>query len=401
MVESRRFEEAISRLEVAASLETSQRDAYQFLGRSHLALGELEPAILAFRRSLELAEAEAMENPTGVNVDLGQSQIASLHYQLGLALRRSGDESAAREHFEASKQYSARVAESSRELLSRYLESESRTTEADSDSLLTGSPLAALPTTARQQLRASVRRALAESYLNLGVLMIREQRHARAAELFEGAAELEPDFPRVQYSLGVAHFNAGQFDRATAPLSLALDAQPADFELRRMLAVASLNAEDYRRAAELLESDSGRASNPSLEYAYGLALVRSDRATEAEAVFARLLASSPDWPELNVVVGQAHAHQDDYDSAIQFLERALELDPEVAEAQATLGDIYLRQGRLDDAESALRGELRSHPDDRRALYTLAVVLDLNRKTEEARDVLGSLLARHPRMADAR
>jgi len=37
------------------------------------------------------------------------------------------------------------------------------------------------------------------------------------AEHFESAAEVAPDFPNVQYSLGVAHFNAREFDKATGP----------------------------------------------------------------------------------------------------------------------------------------------------------------------------------------
>ncbi len=401
LVESRRHEEALPRLETASRLGASQRDAFQFLGRSYLALGRPREAVGALRKALELAGASAVETPEGVYVDLGESQIASIHYQLALALRRSGDEEAARVHFEASKQSSAKVAESSRQILRRYLEGETRTTTADAGSLLGGSPLAALSPERRREMQAQIRTALAQCYLNLGVLLSRAAQPARAAELFARGADLEPDFPRLQYSLGAAWFNAGRFDLATGPLARALAASPADAELRRMLALARLSAGEYAAAVELLREDPERASNRSLEYAYGLALVRSGRASEAEVVFARLLASNADWPELNVLLGQAHAQQDDYDSAIRFLSRAIEIEPTVAEAHATLGDIYLRQGKLDEAESELRAELRLHPEDARAQYTLAVVLDLNRKTDEARAVLESLLETEPRSADGR
>ncbi len=402
LVESRRHEEAVPRLETASRLGAAQRDAFQFLGRAYLALGHAREAAAALQRALELAEAAATETPDGVTVDLGESQIASIHYQLALALRRSGDEEGAGVHFEASKQYSAKVAESSRELLERYLRNETRETQSGAGvSLVGASPLAALPPEVRRDLKTKVTKALAQSYLNLGVMLIRSEHHARAAELFEQAAHLDPDFPRVQYSLGVARFNAGQFERATSPLTRALEQAPADANLRRMLALAWLNAGSYDQAVELLAGDSERATNRSLQYAYGLALVRSGRAEAAETIFAELLSTNADWPELNVMLGQAHAQQDDYDAAVRFLRRALELEPEVAEAQATLGDIYLRQGKLGDAEEALRAELRSHPDDFRSLHTLAVVLDLNRKTDEALVVLRSLLQKKPQLADGR
>ena len=401
LVESRRHQEALARLETASRLGASPRDALQFLGRTYLALGRPADAITALRRSLALAESRALE-ASGEVTDLEESQLSSIHYQLALALRRSGDEDAAKVHFEASKQYAARVAETSRELLSRYLENETRETKSGAGaSLLGSSTFATLSPELRRDLESRVTTAVAQSYLNLGVMLIRSEHHARAAELFEQAAALEPEFPRVQYSLGVAHFNAGQFERAAEALARALESSPSDADLRRMLALAWLNSGSYERAAEFLRDDGERATNRSLQYAYGVALVRSDRAAEAESVFAELLAANADWPELNVVLGQAHAQQDDYDSAVRFLTRAIELDPRVAEAHSTLGDIYLRQGKLAEAETALRAELRSHPEDVRALYTLAVVLDLNRKTEESLVVLRSLLEKEPQMADGR
>src|SRR6185503_19810917 len=157
---------------------------------------------------------------------------------------------------------------------------------------------------------------------------------------------LDPALPRVQSSLGVAYFNARLFAKATDPLLRALAAQPGETGLRRMLALAWLNLQQYAKAAEILADDPDREADPSLQFAYGLALVKTDRAAEAETVFARLIARHGDSPEISVMLGQAHAQQGDFDSAIQTLNRALQAKPDVAEANATLGVIYLKQGRL-------------------------------------------------------
>jgi len=253
----------------------------------------------------------------------------------------------------------------------------------------------------RADLRQRVREALARSYLNLGVMQTRGERFGEAAELFEQAAAIDPDFPQLRRSLGVARFNAKQFDKATEPLSRALAADPTDAGLRRMLAMASLETEAYERAAELLEEDTGRASDPSLQFAYGVSLVRSGRAREAETVFRGLLSQHGDWPELNVVLGQAHAQEGDFESAIRSLQRSLELKPDVAEANGTLGVIYLKQGRLAEAESALRAELKTQPQDLKSQQNLAVVLDLQQRGAEALPFLRRIVESKPDVADSR
>jgi tetratricopeptide (TPR) repeat protein len=261
--------------------------------------------------------------------------------------------------------------------------------------------LAGVPRADRPALQRRVVAALASAYLNLGVMQAQGQRFTQAAELLETAAEIDPAFPKVQYSLGVACFNAQQFDKATGPLARALADQPHDVALKRMLAIAWLNTEAFDKAAELLRDDPGREDDASLQYAYGLALVRGNRAPEAEPVFARLLARHGDSAELNVLLGQAHAQRGDYDAAIQSLKRALELKPDVAEASAALGLIYLRQGQLPEAEAALRAELKGHPSDVKTAHNLATVLDRQDRPQEALAVLREVLKAKPDFADAR
>ncbi len=308
LVELRRHEEAVPHLELAAERGPSPADALQFLGRAYLALDRPGEALEVLRRGLELAEASAAvaRGPA----DARERRLSSLHYQLALALRRTGDEAGAAVQFEAARQSSARSTQSSREILGRYLEGEPEEPASFTSSI--GSIL--LPgwsEAAKRELVETARRALVQAYFNLAVMLTRSERFARGAELFEQAAAIDPDHPRLQYSLGVASFNAGRFEQATAPLSRALADNPGDDALRRMLALAWLNTDSYARAAELLAEDDERQRNPALQYAYGLALVRSGRAAEAEATFERLLRDNPDWAELYVVLGQAHAQQDD------------------------------------------------------------------------------------------
>jgi Flp pilus assembly protein TadD len=273
--------------------------------------------------------------------------------------------------------------------------------EAEQARMGSANPVQDVSATERSALRRRVRSALAQTYLNLGVMEAQAKRFAAASTLLETAAEVDADFPQVQYALGVAHFNARNYDKAKEPLRRALAQRPDDASLRRMLAMACLNTEDYEKAAPLLQDDPDRERDPSLQYAYGLALVRSNRAAEAQSIFAKLVAEHGDSAEVNVVLGQAHAQQGDFDQAITTLRRALERKADVAEANATLGVIYLKQGRLAESEEALRAELRGRPADLASETNLATVLDLEGRPEEALVLLRSVLKANPAFKDAR
>jgi tetratricopeptide (TPR) repeat protein len=398
LVEAQQPAAALPRLQAAVATRSPPADAYHYLGRCQLALDRPSDAVKSFRKALELTQ--------GSGVD--ELRLLGIHYQLAVALRKTGAADEAAKHFEAAERTSARRADTSRERLTRYLadapESSGATVPVASfmDSVELGaSPLSMLGDAERRELRSRLREALARAYLNLGIMQARAGRFARAAELFENASSVAPDFPQVQYSLGVAYFNAGQYKKAAAPLERAFSTNKSDETLRRMLALAWLNTEVYDKAAELLAKDAVRGAEPSLQYAYGLALVRSNRAADAEAIFGRLLAEHGDTAELNVVLGQAHAQQGDYEAAITSFKRALSLKTDVADANAALGLIYLQQGRLTEAADALRAELKSRPGDLKARHTLATVLDLQGQQDEALTEVRAVLKANPDFADAR
>ena len=401
LTEQRRFAEAIPHLELASGLEAMRADAFRFLGQSLAGVGSYEEAVAAFRRALEAAERDVGERPREELEEATARQLSSIHFQLGQALRRTGDRTAADFHFAAAKEYQSLSTESARETLGRYLTGESvKLGELEASA----EKAAAEPAFGEGQLaaaRRSLESTLARTYLNLGVIKTRAGQPRRAADLFAQAVELDPEAPGLRYSLGVARFNAEQYELATDPLARALEERPGDVNLQQMLALSWLNSDEPGRAAELLGGLPGRDSDPRLQYAYGLALVRGGRAGEAEEVFRLLLRDNAAWPELNVVLAQAHAQQGDFDAAVELLWRAIELDSEVAEAHATLGEIHMRKGELDTAEEHLRAELRAHPRDTRTMYTLATVLDMAQKTEDAKELLRSLLDAQPHLAKGR
>jgi len=393
LVDAHRPADALPHLERVARSGAAPGNAYYYLGRCLIGLERPAEAVTALNQALTLSEGAAADAVDRKNI----------HYQLGVAHRTLGAADEAGAHFaEAERSWTTRFA-GEHEKLSRYLADVPEPQPASVTATIAADafPFAALAAPDREALRLRATATLARACFNLGIMHAQAGRFDRAAELLERAVAADPHFPNAQYSLGVAYFNARDYDKATAPLSRALDESPQKDEVRRMLALSWFNSEAYGKAADLLQNDPRRTSDASLQYVYGLALARSDRAAEAETAFSRLLADHADSPELNVLVGEAHAQQGDLDAAVRSLQRATSLKPDVADARVTLGVIYLKQGRLTEAADELRTELRFHADNLRARHTLATVLELDGHADEAVPLLRSIVAVKPTDADAR
>jgi tetratricopeptide (TPR) repeat protein len=391
-VQRQDFADALPALEIAAAAQPPQARALAYLGRAQLGLDRPGEAAVSLGRALALARAAGANGPA----------LLAIHLHYGQALQRLGRADEAAAQFAEAQRLSAEGTDAERGQMARYLAdgSDAAPGRSSTTALLDASAFIALSAEERAALRQRVASALAGAYFNLGVLQAQDAHFDAAAVHLEKAAALDPRFPQVQSSLGIAYFNARRFDRAIAPLTRALAESP-DPGVRRMLALASLETGAFAEAANLLRDDPNREGDPALEFAYGLALVKSGRAADAEPVFARLLALHGDTPELSVLVGQAHAQQGDFEAAITALQRALALKADVAEANATLGVIYLRQGRLPEAEKALRAELNAHPADLRSQHNLALVLDAQERPDEALRLVRGILAARPDAADAR
>jgi tetratricopeptide (TPR) repeat protein len=391
LVEAHREREALPHLEAAARAPDAGWRTFQYLGRCQRALGNPKAAADALRKAIALSGDAPIDSRTG-----------NLHYQLAQALRDAGDTAAADAEFKAASDSAADRAASSRDVLQRYLAGTGDAPGAAAAEIpLDAGPIGSLPVAARSTLGAQTATILARVYLNMGILQAQERRFARATALMQSAAALDPKLPRLQYSLGVAAFNAQQFPVAAAALEHAVSEDGSNGDARRMLALASLNARAFDRAADLLKADPDLQRDPSLQYAYGIALVHSGHASDAEQLFSSLLAAHRDNPQLTVLLGEAHAEQGDYEAAISALQHAVQLKPDVADANRTLGVIYMKQGKLPEAAAALRAELASHPSDASARYTLATVLDLQGQHDEALAEVSRVLQARPNDAEAR
>jgi len=285
LVETGRSEEAVPVLERALAIESRSAYAYD-LGRAQLAAQKPSAAVESLRRALQLALAQGG----------GESELERIHYQLGLALRRAGSEAEAVRELGEARTIAARWTDASRRVTTLGRSGSVGSRPGAASASAEASPLSMVPQSARRELAARVRSALAQCYLNLGVIETRRDDLRRAAGLFEAAAGLDPAFPGVQQALGVARFNTGEFDKAIEPLQKASAADTSKTVLRRLLAIAWLNTGASEKAVPLLVADPELRSDPELRLALGMAykaLGKADLAAEQFKAYQELTGKKP------------------------------------------------------------------------------------------------------------
>ncbi len=386
LLDAGRLGEAMTAAERAVELDP--RPLYVFhLGRIQLQSDRAADAVATLGRALDLAVVRKA----------GDSLLEGIHYQLGLALRRTGAAKEALEHLAVAKRLAGE----------RTQEAPTGTTRAavrpgdDEPQQDEGSPLKALPPQDREALRARVATMLARSYLNLGVIQAQRQDLSQAAELFQRAAELDPASAQIQSSLGVAYYNTRRYASAARAFAQALEGNKQNADLRRLLALSSFAAEAYDKTAALLRDDPQRAGDSELQTAYVVALIRTRRAAEAQALISGLMAKQGDSAQLTVLLGQAQAALGKDAAAIVTLERAVTLKSDVADAHSALGAIYLKRRQLAEAEREARAELATHPGDLAATCLLADVLRATERGAEAEKLLRRILDLYPEASEPR
>lgn len=279
LMDAERAAEALPAFETA--VRADERHLYLLhLGRCLLALDRPRDAVAALRRALDRAGQQNASDP----------ELEAIHYQLGLGLRRLGQAPEAAPH----------LAEA------RRLSSATASGPAHDGLPPESSVLTEMARTDRDALRARVQSILARASFNLGLIALQSPASGDAASFLEQAARIDPAFPRVQSALGVAYFNSGRYTQATTALAAAVAQEPQDGGLRRMLALSWLNTEAWDKAAPLLRDDPERERNASLQLAYGVALARTGRTSDAVGPLEAAARLAPGQADVQLELSKAY-----------------------------------------------------------------------------------------------
>ena len=212
---------------------------------------------------------------------------------------------------------------------------------------------------------------------------------AGAARYFEQVLELAPDDLTTLYWLGDIRLEEGRADEAIQLFERSLVLAPGSLSARYGLARASLLAEDFQRAVDLLEEIHER--NPEIgavHYPLGMAYRGvGDEAKAEEHLMRRenaeLRPEDPLMAELDAMLNSAGAFASSGESALEREEweaaeaefrQALELNPADPSLRHRLGTALVMQGDLEAALTEFERIVREAPDYHAAHYSIGVLL---------------------------
>ncbi|MBW8883323.1 MAG: glycosyltransferase family protein, partial [Planctomycetia bacterium] len=190
----------------------------------------------------------------------------------------------------------------------------------------------------------------AQELTSQGVALGREQRLGEAAECFEQAIRIDPNFALAHRNLGYARELLGNMEGALASYRRAVELNPTAVDVLKRLGEALYKtgaivqaAECFQRACELAPENSAAFND------LGVALSKLGRHAEATVAYRRATELAPDSATAVGGLGAALTSLNCHAEAEHYLLRAIELDASEASAHSNLGILYKQLGRLDDA----------------------------------------------------
>lgn len=394
LVFQRRWADAHRALQEAILLDPQQPQTYFYLGNVYLKQGRARQAVESLRKGLNLAKSHPENH---LELDRAHLLLSQAYRALGeneasaLQARKAGNLSQLGSS-EGNK--AAGVDSRLSESLAGLSSPSPRVTWKD--------PLPPAPLTERQkQLLNVYGQVLVSGHNYLARIAVSQQEYGEAARQFAQIRKLQPDYPEVDFRLGLARFKAGQFPQALKPLEDAIEMNPADSSATKYLGLTYFELGRYDKAVELLErARSSSPNDPEILLALGGALARSHRGKEAQSVFGELLKSHPNSAAIHILLGKAYAAQGKVPEAEQEFQGALNLDPQAPSAHLYLGILKLQDGQLAAAAKEFKAELRAHPEALEARYNLAFVLLKQQKVAEAIPLLRRVIQAKPGYAEA-
>lgn len=203
-----------------------------------------------------------------------------------------------------------------------------------------------------------------EAYFGLGQILARMQRSAEAVTALEKTLSLDPAHKGAMFALGSAYEDAREFDKAGDAYEKYLNLGPENlWQTYQRLGMARLNANRFdAAAAALAEAFKIQTTDQNIGYNLAQAYQKAGKLAEAEDVFKKLAALSPEtatnyYGAILKMWGDAQKP----DKAIEAAKKVVELTPNNEVAWINLGNMQLQMQKYTEAIDAFKKAIAIRP----------------------------------------
>ncbi len=218
---------------------------------------------------------------------------------------------------------------------------------------------------AAQQYRIFIADALGEFALGHA----RAGQYDKAANDFDTALALVPDFPAMKIEYANVAFDAGNLDHAKLLASGVIATYPNQpkfaADAHAILGRILLKTNDDAKAREQFEA--AVELDPTFQNGYELAVADLDLGDgkAATKIFSEMLASFGDTAAIHLYFGQAYGRSDFQDDAVAEFKKSIAKDDKLPGVHYSLAAAYLStsgNSKLPEAEAELRKEIALSPN---------------------------------------
>ena len=225
----------------------------------------------------------------------------------------------------------------------------------------------------------------------LANIYIRLDRNEEAEKLLQEISRDNPTDPTTYFFLGSIAYEAKDYDKAAEHYETALKLNPEFEPLYYDLAGVHIARQQPAEALALLQKARGKFKMTFLlEFYSGIAHGMMENWPEAlsRLTSAEVLARTSEPNRLNHLfyyqLGSVHERSGNIEEAVKHLRKALELSPDYADALNYLGYMWAERGEnLDEARSMIEKAVKAEPENAAFIDSLAWVLFKLKRTEEA------------------
>ncbi|MGA8940495.1 MAG: tetratricopeptide repeat protein [Acidobacteriaceae bacterium] len=222
---------------------------------------------------------------------------------------------------------------------------------------------------------------IADSLGELALGRARAGEYEKAANYFDTALALVPDFPAMQMEYAHVAFDSGDYDHAKLLASGVIRDYPNNAKLQAdahaVLGRVLLKTNDDQGAKQQFEA--AVALDPTFPNGYELAVADLDLGDGkgATKIFSEMLASFGDTAAIHMYFGQAYSRSDFQDDAVAEFKKAIAKDDKLPGVHYSLAAAYLAtagNSKLGEAEQELRKEIAISPRNAEAYAALGHLL---------------------------